>query len=64
VFLHELNDAATVIAQLEVECAITIPKLLGAAAKLMERVQSTQGMSYTRMSGFPRACIHAHGNNF
>jgi hypothetical protein len=45
-FLHELNDAADVMAQLEVATggAITIPKLLGAAAKVMERVQATKGM--------------------
>lgn len=44
-FLHELKDATDVMVQLELvaDGAIKIPKLIGAAARVLERVQATKG---------------------
>lgn len=44
VILHELKDVTSVLAQLEfASVPIHVPKLLGAAAKVMERVHATKG---------------------
>jgi len=52
VLLHELNDATQVIVQLDLASNgdIVVPKLLGAAAKIMERVANTPGESFHSFS--------------
>ncbi len=42
--LHDLKDGTSFLAQVEMSgVAIPVPKILGAAAKVMERVQATKG---------------------
>lgn len=47
VILHELDDVTTAAIQLEVAAGVEIPKLLKAAAKVLEKVSRTEGMTNT-----------------
>lgn len=53
ILLHELQDATEVMTKLELatDSSFRVPKLLEAAAKVMERVEATEGKKTWKIQG-------------